>query len=239
MTENEQKAAAKAFAAQWAGHGDEKQETQAFWLTLLQTVYGLDNPAQHIQFELPVKLSHTSFIDAYLPDTCVLIEQKGMDINLRKGYKQSDGSLLTPYGQAHRYAGYFPHDQNPRWIVVCNFQTFEIHGMNKPNDEPEVLRLADLPKEPHRLNLLVKVDDEHIQHEMEVSMAADEIVGLLYDAFAKQYRDPTSKKAMHRLNVLCVRLVFCLYADYTEIKTMPKNCQYSFYTNRLLRKASA
>ncbi len=213
MTENEQKAAAKAFAAQWAGHGDEKQETQAFWLTLLQTVYGLDNPAQHIQFELPVKLSHTSFIDAYLPDTRVLIEQKGMDINLRKGYKQSDGSLLTPYGQARRYAGYLPHDQNPRWIVVCNFQTFEIHDMNKPNDEPEVLRLADLPKEPHRLNFLVDTGNEDIRHEMEVSMAAGEIVGLLYDAFAKQYRDPASPKAMHSLNVLCVRLVFCLYAE--------------------------
>ncbi|MCC8100631.1 MAG: methylase [Clostridiales bacterium] len=213
MTENEQKAAAKAFAAQWAGHGDEKQETQAFWLTLLQTVYGLDNPAQHIQFELPVKLSHTSFIDAYLPDTRVLIEQKGMDINLRKGYKQSDGSLLTPYQQARRYAGYLPHDQNPRWIVVCNFQTFEIHDMNKPNDEPEVLRLADLPKEPHRLNFLVDTGNEDIRHEMEVSMAAGEIVGLLYDAFAKQYRDPTSPKAMHSLNVLCVRLVFCLYAE--------------------------
>ncbi len=213
MTENEQKAAAKAFAAQWAGHGDEKQETQAFWLTLLQTVYGLDNPAQHIQFELPVKLSHTSFIDAYLPDTRVLIEQKGMDINLRKGYKQSDGSLLTPYGQARRYAGCLPHDQNPRWIVVCNFQTFEIHDMNKPNDEPEVLRLADLPKEPHRLNFLVDTGNEDIRHEMEVSMAAGEIVGLLYDAFAKQYRDPTSPKAMHSLNVLCVRLVFCLYAE--------------------------
>ncbi|MCD7920430.1 MAG: N-6 DNA methylase [Clostridiales bacterium] len=213
MTENEQKAAAKAFAVQWAGHGDEKQETQAFWLTLLQTVYGLDNPAQHIQFELPVKLSHTSFIDAYLPDTRVLIEQKGMDINLRKGYKQSDGSLLTPYGQARRYAGYLPHDQNPRWIVVCNFQTFEIHDMNKPNDEPEVLRLADLPKEPHRLNFLVDTGNEDIRHEMEVSMAAGEIVGLLYDAFAKQYRDPASPKAMHSLNVLCVRLVFCLYAE--------------------------
>lgn len=213
MTDAEQRAAAKEFAEQWAGWSDEKQGTQAFWLSLLQKVYGVEDPAQYIQFELPVKLSHTSFIDAYIPTTRVLIEQKGADINLKKGYKQSDGSILTPYGQARRYAGYLPHDKNPRWIVVCNFQSFEIHDMNRPNDEAEVLLLSNLPKEAHRLQFLVQAGNEHIQHEMEVSMAAGEIVGLPYDAFAKQYRDPTSQRAMHSLNVLCVRLVFCLYAE--------------------------
>ena len=52
---------------------------------------------------------------------------------------------------------------------------------------------------------------------MEVSIAAGEIVGLLYDAFAKQYVDPTSERSMKSLNVLCVRLVFCLYADDAAI----------------------
>ncbi|MCD8050382.1 MAG: hypothetical protein LUE89_01725 [Clostridiales bacterium] len=162
MTDAEQRAAAKTFAEQWEGHGDEKQETQSFWLSLLQKVYGVEDPAQYIQFEVPVKLGHTSFIDGYIPATRVLIEQKGADINLRKGYKQSDGSLLTPYGQARRYAGYLPHNQNPRWIIVCNFQSFEIHDMNRPNDEAEVLMLSDLPKEAHRLQFLVDTGKEKI-----------------------------------------------------------------------------
>ena len=139
MTESQQRAAAKQFTTTWLGRGDEKQETQSFWLSLLQKVYGVDDPDSFISFEVPVKLSHTSFIDGYIESTRVLIEQKGRDIDLRKGSRQSDGSLLTPYQQARRYAGYLPHNQNPRWIVVCNFQEFQIHDMNRPNDGPEVL----------------------------------------------------------------------------------------------------
>ena len=121
MTAAEQRNAAKQFFADWKDRGDEKQETQAFWMALLQKVYGVAEPDKYIEFELPVKLNHTSFIDGYIQPTRVLIEQKGRDIDLRRGYKQSDGSMLTPFQQARRYAGYLPHDQNPRWIVVCNF----------------------------------------------------------------------------------------------------------------------
>ena len=97
--------------------------------------------------------------------------------------------MRTPFGQARRYAGYLPHDQNPRWIIVCNFQTFEIHDMNRPNDEPEVLALADLEKEFHRLDFLVDTGKEHIKKEMEISLQAGELVGILYDALLKQYKD--------------------------------------------------
>ena len=120
MTDTERRSAAARFAADWKGRGDEKQETQAFWLTLLQKIYGIEEPEKYISFELPVKLDHTSFIDGYISDTRVLIEQKGQDVDLRKGYKQSDGSMLTPFGQARRYAGYLPFNQVPRWIIVCN-----------------------------------------------------------------------------------------------------------------------
>ena len=213
MTDTERRSAAARFAADWKGRGDEKQETQAFWLALLQKIYGVEEPEKYISFELPVKLDHTSFIDGYISDTRVLIEQKGQDVDLRKGYKQSDGSMLTPFGQARRYAGYLPFNQVPRWIIVCNFQTFEIHDMNRPNDEPEVLALADLEKEYHRLDFLVDTGKEHIKKEMEISLQAGELVGVLYDALLKQYKDPSAPETLKSLNKLCVRLVFCLYAE--------------------------
>lgn len=213
MTDMEQRAAAKGFAADWKGRGDEKQETQAFWLSLLQKVYGVTEPEKYIEFEVPVKLDHTSFIDGLIKTTRVLIEQKGKDIDLNRGYKQSDGSMLTPFQQARRYAGYLPHDLNPRWIIVCNFQEFHIHDMNRPNDPPEVLLLSNLEKEYNRLNFLVDTGDANIRREMEISMQAGELVGRLYDAFLKQYKNPDSESALKSLNALCVRLVFCLYAE--------------------------
>ena len=213
MTENERRLAAKQFAQDWEGRGDEKQETQSFWISLLQKVYGVEDPAGYIQFELPVKLSHTSFIDGYIETTRVLIEQKGKDIDLKKGAKQSDGSILTPFQQARRYAGYLPHNQNPRWIVVSNFQSFEIHDMNRPNDAPEIVRLSELEKDYSRLNFLIDTGDENIKREMEISLQAGELVGVLYDAFLKQYKNPNDPETLKSLNKLCVRLVFCLYAE--------------------------
>ena len=220
MTDAERRAAAKQFAADWAGRGDEKQETQSFWRALLQKVYGVDEPEKAIDFERRVEVDDvktgkrtTKFIDGYLPATRVLIEQKGQDIDLTRGYKQSDGSLLSPYQQARRYGGYMPTNEHPRWIVVCNFREFQIHDMNRPNDAPEIVALADLEKEYPRLNFLVDTGDENIRKEMEISLQAGEIVGVLYDALLKQYRDPTSPETLKSLNALCVRLVFCLYAE--------------------------
>ncbi|MBR4544448.1 MAG: class I SAM-dependent DNA methyltransferase [Oscillibacter sp.] len=213
MNDMEQRAAAREFVANWTGRGDEKQETQTFWMELLQTVYGVENPARYIAFEVPVKLSHTSFIDAYIEETRVLIEQKGADIDLRKGQKQSDGVMLTPFQQARRYAGHLPHSQYPRWIVVCNFRTFHIHDMERPNEPPEVLKLADLETEYWCLNFLTNTKAENIQQEEELSKQAGKIVEALRDALLKQYRNPESPETLKSLNALCVRLVFCLYAE--------------------------
>ena len=223
MTDIQQKAAAKQFIKDWTGHGDEKQETQRFWMALLQKVYGVAEPDKAIEFEVRVKLDHTSFIDGYIKDTHVLIEQKGADIDLRKGYKQSDGSMLTPFQQARRYAGYLPHNMNPRWIVVCNFKEFHIHDMNRPNDTPEVIKLEELATEYSRLQFLVDTGNERIQKEMQISLQAGELVGKLYDALLKQYNSPASEAELKSLNMLCVRLVFCLYAEDAGIfgsKTM-------------------
>ncbi|MBQ2956063.1 MAG: methylase, partial [Clostridia bacterium] len=235
MTEMEKRTAAKEFAAYWKDRGDEKQETQSFWMALLQKVFGVADPDKFIDFEVRVKLSHTSFIDGLIKSTRVLIEQKGQDIDLRRGYKQSDGQMLTPFQQARRYAGYLPHDQNPRWIVVCNFKEFHIHDMNRPNDAPEVVLLSDLEKEYSRLNFLVDTGDENIKREMEISMQAGELVGKLYDAFMKQYIDPTNERTLKSLNMLCVRLVFCLYAEDAGIFGKP-NMFHDFLRNRGMQK---
>lgn len=213
MTDVQQRAAAKAFSEYWADKGYEKGESQPFWLSLLRDVYGVEHPEQYITFEDQVHLDHTSFIDGRIPETRVLIEQKGLDKDLKKPIKQSDGTLLTPFQQAKRYITELPVSQHPRWVVTCNFAEFLIYDMEHPGLEPEVLLLKDLEKEFHRLNFLVSAQDENIKKEMEVSIAAGEIVGLLYDAFAKQYANPGSEQALKSLNKLCVRLVFCLYAE--------------------------
>ncbi len=213
MNDTQQKAAAKSFAAYWKGKGYEKGESQAFWLSLLRDVYGVEHPEQFIIFEEQVHLDHTSFIDGTIPSTKVLIEQKGLGKDLKKPIKQSDGTLLTPFQQAKRYITELPLSQHPRWVVTCNFEKFFVYDMERPGGEPEEILLENLVKEYYRLQFLVDEGSEHLKREMEVSIAAGEIIGLLYDAFHKQYADPDSEQALKSLNVLCVRLVFCLYAE--------------------------
>lgn len=213
MTDLQQREGAKKFSEYWRGKGYEKGESQPFWLALLRDVFGVEHPEQYITFEDQVHLDHTSFIDGRILKTKVLIEQKGLNKDLQKPIKQSDGSLLTPFEQAKRYITELPVSQHPRWVVTCNFSTFLVYDMEQPQKEPEIIFLKDLEKEFHRLNFLVSTQDEHIEKEMEVSIAAGEIVGRLYDAFAKQYVNPESDRAQKSLNKLCVRLVFCLYAE--------------------------
>lgn len=213
MTTAQQQQAARNFAADWKDKGYEKGESQPFWLSLLRDVYGVEHPEQFIQFEEQVHLDHTSFIDGTIPATHVLIEQKGLGKDLNKPIKQSDGALLNPFEQAKRYILELPVSQHPRWVVTCNFSTFYVYDMERPRGEPEIIELANLEKEYYRLQFLVDAGNEHLKREMEVSIAAGEIVGLLYDAFYKQYANPESEHSLKSLNKLCVRLVFCLYAE--------------------------
>ena len=213
MTEKDQKSAAKAFAAFWKDKGYEKGESQAFWMSLLRDVYGIEHPEQFISFEDQVKLDHTSFIDGYIDATHVMIEQKGLGKDLRKGIKQSDGSILSPFQQAKRYAAELPYSKRPRWIITCNFAEFLVYDMEKPNGEPEQIFLKDLPKEYYRLQFLVDTGNENLKKEMEISLKAGDLVGKLYDAILKQYKNPDDPETLKSLNKLCVRLVFCLYAE--------------------------
>lgn len=213
MTDAQSRAAAKQFAQDWENKGYEKGESQPFWLSLLRNVYGVEQPEQFIQFEEQVHLDYTSFIDGSIPSTHVLIEQKGLDKDLKRPIKQSDGTLLTPFQQAKRYAAELPYSMRPRWIVTCNFREFHIYDMEHPSGEPEVILLKNLATEYYRLQFLVDVGDTSIKKEMEISLQAGELVGALYDAILRQYNDPDDPETLKSLNMLCVRLVFCLYAE--------------------------
>lgn len=212
-SQQQQRLAVKQFIKDWTGKGYEKGESQPFWLQLLGEVLQVEHPSQFIRFENQVMLDHTSFIDGIIASTHVLIEQKSLDKNLNQPVKQSDGSLLTPFQQAKRYASELPYSQRPRWIVTCNFAQFYIYDMEKPFGEPEIVYLKDLERDYYRLQFLVDSKNKHIEQEMQVSVAAGAIVGRLYDALLAQYKDATNPRSLQSLNMLCVRLVFCLYAE--------------------------
>ena len=205
--------AAQRFAERWAGRGYEKGESQLFWTELLTQVYGVEEPSTVISFEDQVHLDHTSFIDGYIDRTHTMIEQKSLGKDLLAPIKQSDGTSLTPFQQAQRYSAALPYSKRPRWIVTCNFSTFLVYDMEHPGGDPFEIQLADLGKEYYRLRFLVESGAEHLEREMQVSMQAGVIVGRLYDALLKQYHDPTNPESLRSLNVLCVRLVFCLYSE--------------------------
>jgi putative type II restriction endonuclease len=217
MTEKEQKTAAKKFAEYWNNKGDEKSDTQSFWFMLLREIFGVSEPEKIIEFEKRVKDENTNFIDCYIDSTKVMIEQKTLGKDLRKGIKQSDGSVLSPFQQAKRYITNLPVSKHPRWLITCNFSEFLIYDMEKPNCEPEQIFLKDLPKEYYRLQFLVDTGNDNIKKEMEVSLKAGELVGKLYDLILKQYKNPESPETLKSLNKLCVRLVFCLYAESAGI----------------------
>ena len=217
MNDVQQRAAAKHFAEYWKGKGYEKGESQKFWLSLLSDVFAVEHAAEYITFEDQVHLDHTSFIDGYIPETHVLIEQKSIDKDLKKPIKQSDGTLLTPRQQAQRYIHALldekGRDAVPKWVIICNFAEFHIYDMVHPQTDPVEIKLEDLPTQYYLLEFLVRKQDLTLQKEMEISIQAGELVGKLYDAFLKEYKDPTNEHSLKSLNALCVRLVFCLYAE--------------------------
>lgn len=212
LTEKQQRTAAAEFIKRWQGRGYEKGESQLFWIDLLTNVYGISDAANFICFEQQARLDHTSFIDAMIPSTHVMIEQKSLGKNLRQPIKQSDGNMLTPFQQAQRYSAVLPYSERPRWIVTCNFAEFDVYDMENPKGEPSRIELKDLEREYYRLQFLVEVRSVHLERELQVSMQAGEIVGRIYDELIKQY-DETDPMALRSLNILCVRLVFCLYAE--------------------------
>lgn len=214
MNDREQRKQAKLFSQHWSDDklGGEKQDTLPFWFQLLSQVFGVDSPSSYMQCEVPVP--GTGFIDGLILDTKVLIEQKSRGIALNKLIKQSDGSDLTPCEQAKRYANCLPLSQKPRWIVTCNFDEFWVYDQEKPNDQPVVVELKNLERDYQKLSFLVDERINEIAREEALSIQAGELVGRIYELIRAQYLDKTPETEVDRsLNILCVRLVFCLYAE--------------------------
>ena len=208
-------AVAESFISRWQAKGNEKSDTQKFWFELLSEVLGLISPTQFIEFEKRVELEHVSFIDAYITSTRTIIEQKSYGVNLEKAVPQSDGLFLTPYQQAKRYSDWLPDSERARWIVVCNFECFLIYDMEHPKAQPEVVLLADLARDWHKLSFLVDVKAASPKNirEVKLSVQAGELVGKLYDALLERYVNPDDKASQRSLNIFCVRMVFLLYAE--------------------------
>lgn len=214
MTDAEQREAARQFANKWQGKGNEDEDGRSYWLDFLTNVMGMEHVTDRVNFEKKVIVDgNTKRIDVYIPETHVLIEQKSLGKALDKKIHNSGDIELTPYEQAKRYNDNLPYGEKVRWIITSNFAEIWAYDMDVRVPEPVKISLPELPGKYPLLNFLVKQDVKKISHEMEVSIQAGDIVGLLYDAFLKQYRNPESEQTLKSLNVLCVRLVFCLYAE--------------------------
>lgn len=215
MKASERKKAARKFISRWTDRGNEKQDSQSFWIDLLQKVYGIENSTEYISFEDSVSnmMDSTSYLDGYIETTNVLIEQKGQHRDLNKGIRQSDGSYLTPFQQAQRYSATLPYSKRPRWIITSNFKEFYIYDMEKPNSDPSIVKLEDLEKDYYRMEILVDKTNTQIEKETQVSIQAGELIGEIYDELIQQYQDPEDPFSLESINQLSVRLVFCFYAE--------------------------
>lgn len=214
MADIEQKERIQQFISDWKNRGDEKSDTQKFWLTLIRDVCGQSKPEKIIDFEDRVKDETTNFIDAYIPKTKVLIEQKRFGTNLEKKERQSDGQMLTPYQQAKKYASNLQHSKQPNWIVISNFSEFHVYDTEHPNDAPAIIYLKNLKRDYKRFDFLCDTSIDKIPTAEDIlSVSAGEIIGALYRTLLKQYGEDISESEIRGLNILCVRLVFCLYAE--------------------------
>ena len=218
MDEIQQLREAKAFAERWANKGYEKGEGQKFWIDLLQNVLGMRDAVQKCKFEMLA--SNCGFIDAYIPDCGVLIEQKGLSVDLDK-QEVRQGRQVTPFQQALAYAQGFKRVNQPRFIVVCNFGTFRVYDWDK-HDSGELeqhafeFTLEELGEHPEYLGFITDPENSRAEKQKQISFKAGKQIGEIYTELAKRYHDPDSDASQHALNVLCVRLVFCLFCEDTK-----------------------
>ena len=224
------KQAARKFREFWTLAKDsEVGGYQKFWLSMLADVLGMDDVMSRISFQSPVQLKDTTkFLDAWIPETRVLIEHKARNVKLDAPQAGHDGK--TPFEQALDYNIARPYSEKARWIVTCNFLEIWVYDMDHPLEDPQKILLANLPKEISRLGFLVDTSVKTVREkEMDISIKAGRIVGDVYRALRKRYADPDSAETLKALNRLCVRLVFCFYAEDADI--FPKDALWTLLKN--------
>ena len=224
MKPNEQKKAAKDFVARWkAAEGNEQRESNSFWIELCQNVLGIANPTQHLDFERKVKGKR---IDVFYEDRSVLIENKSRGIDLdtpeqRGKDRYGNPRMVTPFEQAKWYADNItPRSVMPKWIITCNFDEIRIYDLDREDAETsyETITLDELPEQYHRLSFFTRKENSRLEREKQLSVKAGEVVGKLYDSFAKAYRDIEHDEQEQRsLNILITRIVFLLFAEDAEL----------------------
>lgn len=221
---------AREFVKTWSSSskGREDADRQTFWNDLLQRVYGINDYYNYITYEKDVQVKAgskvtTRRIDGYIPSTKVMIEMKGKKIkDLTKPLKQSGGGDLTPFEQAKRYANFLPNSEQPRWILVSNFNEIDIHDMEKPLSKPTVIKLSDLPQKVKLLEFIVNASQQKVIDEKKLSVDAGNLVAKIYHELTNAYAqgrgvDVNSPEIQRSLNMLIVRLVFLLYADDSNL----------------------
>lgn len=216
MEQKQQRRAAKQFAEEWAGQGYEKGDAHKFWLELLRRVVGIAGASSKCKFEYFTPSG--GYADCYIPDCKTLIEQKALGTDLDK-LEERQGRMVTPFQQALSYASSFPLSQQPRFIIVSNFGTFRIHDRNKDDVENDYVEfpLSKLDEHFTQFSFMVDPATSRSALEEQVSMRAGELIGRFHKELLNCYIDPESEESKHSLNVLCVRLVFCLFCEDADL----------------------
>ena len=220
------KSAIKEFTKRWDGIGYEKGDTQQYWLQLLRALGYAHSDDVKFEHHLP----GGGFIDVWIRDAGILVEQKSIEIDLDKP-EPRQGKMKTPLEQAMDYVVDLPLPEQPRFIITCNFKQFRIYdrekyGRSELADNAFEFTLEELAGRPDYLNIIIDPNNSRLEKEKQVSIEAGRLIGQLYDLMREGYIDPDSDASQHALNVLCVRLVFCLYCEDSDL--FPKDAFYNY-----------
>ena len=207
------------FLEEWKSRGNEKSDSHQFWDAMFRTFWKILNPNELMKFEVPVQLEDSiGYIDFWIPKTRVIIEHKSRGRKLDKIEKQSDGSMLNPFGQAKRYDDHRKTSEKARWIITCNFDEFWIYNLEADRPELHVrkIKLEELPERFGELDFLVDEHESEIKTSEYVSASAGSLIKEIRELFLNS-KDAMSESEIKSLNKLCIQLVFCMYAEDSGI----------------------